>query len=147
MRTRSVGLPPAEHISPRSSALTFEEREVEEPEAADSLEGDDAEDEIDDPEEAEAELAASTEEDDSDETSLDELLAQRAARRAPDEADDETEDIMALSSEADAPIREPLPSRVIPIRDREEFVCNRCHLVKKRVQLADADRGLCRDCV
>lgn len=122
--------------------LTFEERDVEEPEA---LEGDD--DDVEDPEEVEAELASSSEEDESDETSLDELLAQRAARRAPDEADDETEDIMALSSEADTPIREPLPSRVIPIRDREEFVCNNCHLVKKRVQLADADKGLCRDCV
>ena len=127
-----------------AGALTFEEREVEEP---DGLEGDDADDEIDDPEEAEAELAASSEDDESDETSLDELLAQRAARRAPDEADDETEDIMALSSEAGTPLREPLPSRVIPIRDREEFVCNNCHLVKKRVQLADAEKGLCRDCV
>lgn len=75
------------------------------------------------------------------------MLAQRAARRGPDDADDETEDIMALSSEAATPVREPLPSRVIPIRDREEFVCNRCHLVKKKVQLADADKGLCRDCV
>ena len=54
---------------------------------------------------------------------------------------------MALSSEADTPIREPLPTRVIPIRDREEFVCNRCHLVKRKSQLADAERMLCRDCV
>jgi hypothetical protein len=54
---------------------------------------------------------------------------------------------MALSSEADKSIREPLPTRVIPIRDREEFVCTRCHLVKRKSQLADAERMLCRDCV
>jgi hypothetical protein len=54
---------------------------------------------------------------------------------------------MALSSEAKTPLREPLPTRVIPIRDREEFVCSRCHLVKAKVQLADAERMLCRDCV
>ena len=103
-----------------------------------------------DPEEVEAELAAAhpagEDDDDSDETSLDELLAQRAARRSPEEPEEDVEDIMTLSSEKDAP-REPLPTRVVPIRDREEFVCNRCHLVKKRVQLADADKGYCRDCV
>lgn len=54
---------------------------------------------------------------------------------------------MTLSSEHNSPIREPLPSRVIPIRDRQEFVCSNCHLVKKRSQLADADKALCRDCV
>lgn len=121
-------------------SLTFEEREVEEPDLED-------EDDVEDPEEVEAELAASTEEDDSDETSLDELLAQRAARRAPDESDDDVEDIMTLASEREPTMREPLPSRVIPIRDRQEFVCSNCHLVKKRSQLADADRALCRDCV
>ena len=42
---------------------------------------------------------------------------------------------------------EPLPARVIPLKDRQEFVCNRCRLVKARVQLADSERGLCRDCV
>jgi hypothetical protein len=42
---------------------------------------------------------------------------------------------------------EPLPSVVVPIKDRQEFVCSNCHLVKARVQLADAARGLCRDCV
>lgn len=91
--------------------------------------------------------AGEDDDDDSDETSLDELLAQRAARRSPDEPDEDVEDIMTLSSEKDTPLREPLPTRVVPIRDREEFVCNRCHLVKKRVQLADADKGYCRDCV
>src|SRR5688572_27370417 len=50
IRTRPIGLPPATktpHLNQGAGALTFEEREVEEPEA---LEGDDAETEIDDPE-------------------------------------------------------------------------------------------------
>jgi hypothetical protein len=44
-------------------------------------------------------------------------------------------------------IDERISSRVIPIKDRQEFVCARCRLVKPRVQLADPQRGLCRDCV
>lgn len=85
----------------------------------------------------------------SDETSLDELLSQRAAtRRGPnDPEEDETEDIMALSSERDSPTGEPLPTRVIPVKDRQEFVCTNCHLVKARSQLADEQRMRCRDCV
>jgi hypothetical protein len=80
-------------------------------------------------------------------TSLDELLAQRAAtRRGGDEADDD-DDIMALASERDHGIADSAAARVIPIKDRQEFVCNRCHLVKAKSQLADAQRGLCRDCV
>lgn len=87
--------------------------------------------------------------DESDETSLDELLSQRAAsRRGPDESEeDETEDIMAMSSERDTPAGEPLPTRVIPVKDRQEFVCSNCHLVKARSQLADEQRMLCRDCI
>ncbi len=108
-------------------------------------------DAIADPEEVEADLARTTpssdeDEDDSDETSLDELLAQRAARKAPEESDD-SDDIMTLASEDESKVREPLPSRVIPVRNREEFVCSRCHLVKRRSQLADAEKVLCRDCV
>ena len=93
-------------------------------------------------------LAATDDEDEDDESSLEELLAQRAAaRRGTDETEDD-DDLMALSSEPDViPSIEPIPARVIPLKDRQEFVCNRCHLVKARVQLADADRGLCRDCV
>ena len=110
---------------------------------------DDEEEEVDDPEEVEAQLASVTpaddDDDESDEASLEELLAQRA-RRTPEEPED-ADDIMTLASERETRLREPLPSRVIPIRDRQEFVCNRCHLVKARSQLADAERGLCRDCV
>jgi hypothetical protein len=107
---------------------------------------------VDEPEEAEEDddaeaVVADDEDEPSDDASLEELLAQRsAARRAPDELDDE-DDIMALASERHVPLNEPLPTRVIPIKDRDEFVCNRCHLVKKRSQLADEERGLCRDCV
>jgi hypothetical protein len=108
------------------------------------------EDEEIDPDEDDEDLAlaGSDDEDEEDESSLEELLAQRAAaRRGTDEAEDE-DDLMGLASEPDtiAPL-EPIPARVIPLKDRQEFVCNRCRLVKARVQLADAERGLCRDCV
>jgi hypothetical protein len=101
-----------------------------------------------DDEEEEAEEAESSAEADDDpgQASLEELLAQRAAaRRGTDDSDDEA-DVMALSSEA-ARLRESTRTRVAPVRDRQEFVCKRCHLVKPRVQLADPERGLCRDCV
>lgn len=115
-------------------------------------EGDDdlEEVEIDDPEEAEAELAAASDEEDEedDDASLDQLLSQRAAsRRGSDDSDDD-DDIMALASEKEPRgTADVAPARVIPIKDREEFVCQRCYLVKARSQLADADRSLCRDCV
>lgn len=106
----------------------------------DELEGDEDDDEL--------ALAAGDDEDEEDESSLEELLAQRAAaRRGTDDSDDD-EDLLGLASEPETiPSIEPIPARVIPLKDRQEFVCNRCHLVKARVQLADADRGLCRDCV
>jgi len=107
--------------------------------------------EIDDPEEAEAELAAAADEDEDeeDEASLDQLLSQRAAaRRGSDDSDEDDDDIMALASEKEPRGTGEVPlSRVIPVKDREEFVCQRCYLVKARSQLADAERTLCRDCV
>lgn len=107
--------------------------------------------EIDDPEEAEAELAAANDEDEDeeDEASLDQLLSQRAAaRRGSDDSDEDGDDIMALSSEKEPRGTAEVPlSRVVPVKDREEFVCQRCYLVKARSQLADAERTLCRDCV
>ncbi len=83
-----------------------------------------------------------------DDSSLEQLLAQRsAARRASDESE-ENEDLMALASEREPPLRgEALNPRLIPVKDRQEFVCKRCFLVKARSQLADAERVLCRDCV
>jgi hypothetical protein len=86
------------------------------------------------------------EEDGGEAASLDELLAQRAAaRRGGDDADDD-DDIMALASER-GELSESGSARVIPIKDQQEFVCNRCRLVKAKSQLADPQRGLCRDCV
>jgi hypothetical protein len=121
-----------------------ERNELEEaPEA--KTDADDAVEVSDD--EVEDELAAVVPSEDEEETSLEELLAQRAARRTPDEAEEESDDIMALTSEKEPATREPLPTRVIPIRDKQEFVCSRCHLVKARSQLADESRLLCRDCV
>ena len=110
---------------------------------------DDLAEELDDDEAAVAvaeEPAALVEEDDGEQASLDELLDQRlASRRGSDDADDD-EDITALSSLA-ATSDTGVVVKVTPIKDRQEFVCNRCHLVKAKVQLADPARGLCRDCV
>ncbi|HEY7875067.1 MAG TPA: DUF4193 family protein [Actinomycetota bacterium] len=113
----------------------------------DELDDDEDDDDVSVDDDEEALAQATDDEEDSEEASLEELLSQRAAsRRGTDESDDD-DDIMALASEKDAVVLEPLPTTVIPIKDRKEFVCNRCHLVKARVQLADEERGLCRDCV
>ncbi len=108
----------------------------------------DLEDLDEDPEEVEAKLALAGDDDEGDESSLDELLTQRAAaRRGTDDSEDE-DDIMSLASEKEPDVmKEVIPARVIPVKDRQEFVCKRCHLVKLRAQLADEDRVLCRDCV
>jgi hypothetical protein len=115
---------------------------------AEELDGEDDDDDLDvDVDDEEALAQAAGEEEDSEEASLEELLSQRAAaRRGTDDSEDD-DDIMALASEKEPTSLEPLPTTVIPIKDRKEFVCNRCHLVKARVQLADEERGLCRDCV
>jgi Domain of unknown function (DUF4193) len=82
----------------------------------------------------------------SESTSLEELLDQRsAARRGTDEAD-EDEDFSALTSESTR-AESRARSKVAPLRNREEFVCKRCFLLKPKVQLADPERMLCRDCV
>lgn len=100
----------------------------------------------DDLEEEEAALQTDDEDEESEEDSLEELLAQRAtSRRAADDAEEE-EDIMALSSEKDTAAATALPSKVIPIKDQQEFVCKSCYLVKARSQLADEKRMYCRDC-
>jgi len=86
--------------------------------------------------------------DDSDEASLDELLAQRAASRRGGEESDEDDDILSFVPEPEVGgSPDPLPSKIIPVKDRQEFVCNNCHLVKKKSQLADPKRMYCRDCV
>ena len=105
---------------------------------------------LDDDEDDESAAASGIGDDDDegDDSSLEQLLAQRsAARRAADEPE-ENEDLMALASEREPPLRgEALNPRLIPVKDRQEFVCKRCFLVKARSQLADAERMLCRDCV
>lgn len=109
----------------------LEDEELEHEPSADEEVGDDDESDADE---------------DLDQASLEELLAQRAAaRRGTDDADEDS-DIMALSSEAKAGSKGSLTTRIAPLRARQEFVCARCHLVKPRVQLADPERGLCRDC-
>ncbi|HKE98737.1 MAG TPA: DUF4193 family protein [Actinomycetes bacterium] len=81
------------------------------------------------------------EEEASVEASLEELIAKKAERPTPtDEDDDET--LLALNRDE---TREPLSTKVLPVQ-HNEFVCNRCRLVKHRSQLADRPRQLCRDC-
>ncbi|MQA98926.1 MAG: DUF4193 family protein [Actinobacteria bacterium] len=108
-------------------------------------EDEDSEDEDDEGQEA----AGSTDDDEeSDETSLEDLLAKRAAaRRGGEDSDEDVTEILGMSSEREPSTLDvdPPPGKVTPIRS-DEFVCARCYLVKPRVQLADPERGLCRDC-
>jgi len=126
-----------------------------EAEKASDNEIDDVEEELDDDEiqdeedgSAAASYLGSDDEEEGEETSLEELLAQRAAARRPPDEDDDDDDIMSLASEKDPSIAgEPITPKVIPLKEQQEFVCQRCRLVKKRSQLADAERMLCRDCI
>jgi hypothetical protein len=98
--------------------------------------------------EEEEEEEEEEDEDAHEEESLDELLTQRSSpsRRSADDAADDA-DILAFAPDRDDTITQELRTRIVPIKDRQEFVCKRCHLVKARSQLADAGRQLCRDCV
>ena len=84
---------------------------------------------------------------DDEEEDVDELLAQRKAVRRGPEDDSDEDDVLALVSSTDEPILEALPAKVVPLRDRKEFICKSCYLVKAKSQLADPERMLCRDCV
>lgn len=122
--------------------MVVEDDELE-TEGSDDLDNADAED----LEEEEAALQTDDEDEDGDEASLEELLAQRASsRRGADDPEEDDDDIMSLSSEKDTPAVTALPSKVIPIKDQQEFVCKSCYLVKARSQLADEKRMYCRDC-
>lgn len=128
--------------------------ELEQPEDLEVL--DDEEDgdvgNVDDSEEDDA-AASSENDEDSKETSLEALRAreaeqaQRTSGRRPRAGSEEEIDIMSLKPEADEPITDSIDTIVTPMEDRQEFVCKGCYLVKPRVQLADRERMLCRDCV
>jgi hypothetical protein len=89
-------------------------------------------------ENADALLAAGAEDDVAEESSLDELLARRAAKTAREEVG--PTDLVTLLDDVPDGHEVASPSK------RPEFVCARCRLVKPRVQLSDAARCLCRDC-
>jgi Domain of unknown function (DUF4193) len=94
-------------------------------------------------------LVQGDEETEAGDSNLDEILAPRPSpRRGREEPEEEEDIISALVPDSDfVATTESLPSTVVPIKDRQEFVCSNCHLVKARSQLADPARGLCRDCV
>ena len=112
----------------------------------DDLEVDDdlaVDDEVD---EVEAEAETAEEEEDEDtEASLDEILDQRAKAELV-AVDDDNDDLLELVSEDLAEVT-PLRAKITPVKEKQEFVCARCHLVKNRSQMADPKRVLCRDCV
>lgn len=103
---------------------------------------------LDDDDDDDAAVVLDDDDEEEAEASLDEILAQRpAARRGADESDEDEDDLLRFSPEPKLGSADPLPSKITPIKEQAEFVCKRCHLVKKRSQLADAKRTLCRDCV
>jgi hypothetical protein len=128
-------------LEERNGAEQLDQVELDEADDVDDLE--DVEALEDDEDEAEG---AAEEDSESDQASWEELLAQRAASTRTSDDPDDVAEIMAMSSEPRDAVRERLPTKVAPVRDRQEFVCKRCHLVKPRTQLADEERGLCRDC-
>jgi len=119
-----------------------------EEDGADDLDDLDEDDELvaqDGAAEGEGAGVALDDEDGSEQASLEELFARRAAFDAGDDSGEDA-DITELSSEVAAPVIERTRAVVTPVRERQEFVCKSCHLVKPRVQLGDGRRGLCRDC-
>ena len=121
----------------------------------DDLEEEEAEDEQAEPDEDEI-VAAGEEDaevmtsgdafDDEEEASLEVLVDREKAQSRADGSEEEDDGDIISFGEDDEPVGEPLPSRVVPIKDRQEFVCRSCYLVKARSQLADPERTLCRDC-
>jgi len=77
------------------------------------------------------------EDDDDVEASLDVILKERLV---VDDEDDDEDEVPDLEDRGDGNLR------VLP-KQPGEFVCQSCFLVKHQGQLADAKRGLCRDCV
>ena len=137
------------HWEDRSVARKASNDEEPEEELEETDEDDDLEEVDEDEVSTGLAMASGDDEDEEEEASLEDLLAQRSAgrRAAGDSDEDDDDDIMALSSQPELNPNEEIKTKVIPIKDRQEFVCKRCHLVKARSQLADEERGLCRDCV
>jgi Domain of unknown function (DUF4193) len=107
----------------------------------------DSDSDADEDEEEEDEADASDEEDEDGPSSLDQLLEKRSALRSGTDDSDDDDEILALADDTLAPAKGGVKAPVIPLRDREEFVCRSCFLVKRRSQLADPEKQLCRDCV
>ena len=124
-------------------ALDDEDEDLADDEDEDSAEEESEEEEEEEEEEADLAVASDS---DSEPTSLEALLDQRSAARRGIDDPDEDEDFSDLSSEATR-AETRAKSKVAPLRNREEFVCKRCFLLKPKVQLADPERMLCRDCV
>lgn len=124
-------------VGNRSRVLEDEERPDAELEDEDDLE------DIDEDESEEL----PPQDDEEDEGALEELLAHRpSARRTNGDSDEDGEDILSFIPEPDLPNVDPPPAKLRPVK-AQEFVCSKCRLVKKRSQLADRKRMLCRDCV
>ncbi|MGD0380880.1 MAG: DUF4193 family protein [Acidimicrobiales bacterium] len=85
-------------------------------------EGDEEEEEVDD-EDVEA--------------SLDQILKERLV---VEEEEAEDEEVVEPDDRSEG------SERVLP-KQPDEFVCSSCFLVKHSSQLADPEKGLCRDCV
>jgi hypothetical protein len=146
IRVVGASFVPSKECLHKVSATTSEPEDFESPEEVDDLEQVEEVEVLEDEDDEET-VALAPDEEEEGAASLDELLAQRAAsRRGSDDADDD-DDIMALATERHDKTTDIIVPRVVPIQDRAEFVCDRCHLVKAKSQLADAQRGLCRDCV
>ena len=71
------------------------------------------------------------------EASLDEILKERLVVEEEEAEDEEV---------AEPDDRSEGSERVLP-KQPDEFVCSSCFLVKHSSQLADPEKGLCRDCV
>ncbi|MGH9104731.1 MAG: DUF4193 family protein [Acidimicrobiales bacterium] len=84
-------------------------------------------------------------EEDSDdvEASLDVILKSRLVVSGDEEEDEQEQE---GEEETDVDDRGETTTRVLP-KQPGEFVCQSCFLVKHQSQLADRERGLCRDCV
>lgn len=121
--------------------------DVEEQDLEDELDEDEDLEELDEPldEELDEDLADEGVEDASDEDEDDESLDAILTERVTDGRAEDDEPVFA-SSRDDTVIGELRP-RLKPVKEVQEFVCARCHLVKARSQLADPTRRLCRDCV